>query len=189
MLTKSLQSCLTLCDPIDSSLPGSSVHSCPPGKDTWMGCCALLQGIFLTQGLNPCLLWLTHCRGILYHWATGEALVFLFSGLITICLKYLFPSPKAKMNLLSSILLDLSFLFVCFVFYPLKFQVPYNDRGSCHDRAFASRSARSPFSLTPQLTFFQVSGITMCYFLEYFSHFINLENSYVHLCSLWKLNV
>ena len=30
----------------------------------------LLQGIFLTQGSNPCLL---HCRQILYHWATWEA--------------------------------------------------------------------------------------------------------------------
>ena len=29
-----------------------------------MGCHALLQGIFLTQGLNPGLL---HCRQILYH--------------------------------------------------------------------------------------------------------------------------
>ena len=32
---------------------------CPwdsPGKNTRMGCRALLQGIFLTQGWNPCLL-------------------------------------------------------------------------------------------------------------------------------------
>ena len=35
-----------------------------------MGCHLFLQGIFLTQGLNPCLL---HCRQILYHWATREA--------------------------------------------------------------------------------------------------------------------
>ena len=35
-----------------------------------MGCCFLLQGIFLTQGLNPCLL---HCRWILDHWSTWEA--------------------------------------------------------------------------------------------------------------------
>ena len=27
-----------------------------PGKDTGVGCHFLLQGIFLTQGLNPCLL-------------------------------------------------------------------------------------------------------------------------------------
>ena len=34
----------------------------------------LLQGIFPTQGSNPCLLCLLHCWQILYHWATGEAL-------------------------------------------------------------------------------------------------------------------
>ena len=32
-----------------------------------MGCRALLKGIFLTQGLNPCLLCLLHCRQILYQ--------------------------------------------------------------------------------------------------------------------------
>ena len=38
-----------------------------------VGCHALVQGIFLTQGLNPCLLCLLRCKQILYHWATGEA--------------------------------------------------------------------------------------------------------------------
>ena len=41
---------------------------CPwnsPGKNTGVGCHALLQGIFLTQGLNPGLLCLLHCRQIL----------------------------------------------------------------------------------------------------------------------------
>ena len=33
------------------------------GKHTGVGCCALLQGIFSTQGLNPGPL---HCRQILY---------------------------------------------------------------------------------------------------------------------------
>ena len=37
------------------SLPGSSVHGDSPGKNNGVGCHALLQGIFLTQGLNPCL--------------------------------------------------------------------------------------------------------------------------------------
>ena len=40
---------------------------CPldfPGKDTGVGCHFLIQGIFLTQGLNPGLL---HCRQILYQ--------------------------------------------------------------------------------------------------------------------------
>ena len=46
------QSCLTLCDPMDCSSPGSSVHGDSPGKNTGVGCHALLQGIFPSQGLN-----------------------------------------------------------------------------------------------------------------------------------------
>jgi len=42
------QLCLPLCDPMDCSLPGFSVHGDSPGKNTGMGCHALLQGIFLT---------------------------------------------------------------------------------------------------------------------------------------------
>ena len=58
------QSCPTHCNPMDHSLPGSSVHGVSPGKNTGVGCHALLQGIFPTQGSNPGLL---HCRRILYH--------------------------------------------------------------------------------------------------------------------------
>ena len=43
-----------------------------PGKNTGVGCHALLQEIFLTQGWNLCLLPLLHCRRILYCWATRE---------------------------------------------------------------------------------------------------------------------
>jgi len=50
--------------PMDCSLLGSSVHGDSPGKNTGLGCHALLQGIFPTQGLNPDL-W--PCRQILYH--------------------------------------------------------------------------------------------------------------------------
>ena len=60
MPAKSLQLCLTLCDPMDSSLPGSSVHGDSPGKNTGMSDSVLLQGIFPTQGSNPCLLHLLH---------------------------------------------------------------------------------------------------------------------------------
>ena len=35
---------------------GSSVHGDSAGKNTGVGCHAFLQGIFLTQGSNPCLL-------------------------------------------------------------------------------------------------------------------------------------
>ena len=43
------QSCLTLCDPMDYRLQGSSIHGDSPGKNTSMGYHALLQGIFPTQ--------------------------------------------------------------------------------------------------------------------------------------------
>ena len=58
------QSCPALCDPMDCSVPGSSVHGDSPAKNTGEGCHALLQGIFLTEGSNSDLL---HCRHILYH--------------------------------------------------------------------------------------------------------------------------
>ena len=55
--------CLNLCNPMDYSPPGSSVHGDSPGKDTRVGCHALLQGIFSIQGLNPGL---QHWGQILY---------------------------------------------------------------------------------------------------------------------------
>ena len=57
------QWCPALCDPMDCSPPGSSVHGDLPGKNTGVGCHALLQGIFPTQVSNPDL---THCGWILY---------------------------------------------------------------------------------------------------------------------------
>ena len=60
-----------LCDPMDCSLPGPSVHGILKGKNTGVGCHVLLPRIFPTQGLIPRhLLSLLHCRRILYHWAT-----------------------------------------------------------------------------------------------------------------------
>ena len=54
------QSFPTLCDPTGVCPPGSSLHGDSPGKNTGVGCYALLQGIFWTQGWNPCLLHLLH---------------------------------------------------------------------------------------------------------------------------------
>ena len=58
------QSCLTLCDPMNCSLPGSSHPWDFPGNSTGVGCHFLFQGIFLTQGLNRGL---PHCSHILYQ--------------------------------------------------------------------------------------------------------------------------
>ena len=65
------QSCPTLCDPMDCRLPGSSVHGHSPGKNSGVGCLALLQRIFPIQGSNPGL---PHCRQILYQLNHREAL-------------------------------------------------------------------------------------------------------------------
>ena len=40
------QSCLTLCNPMDYSSPDSSVHGDSPGKNTGVGCHALLYKPF-----------------------------------------------------------------------------------------------------------------------------------------------
>ena len=53
------QSCLTLCDSMDYSLPGSSVHGIFQALVLEWICRFLLQGILLTQGSNPGL---PHCR-------------------------------------------------------------------------------------------------------------------------------
>ena len=68
VLCLDIQSCPTVLDtqscPMDCSPPGSSVHGYFPGKNTGMGCHALLQGIFPTQGSNQGLLLI---RRILYQ--------------------------------------------------------------------------------------------------------------------------
>ena len=55
-----LQSCPTLCDSMDCSAPGSSVHGFLQARITGVGCRFLFQGIFPTQGLNLYLLSLLH---------------------------------------------------------------------------------------------------------------------------------
>ena len=50
------QSCPTLCDPMDCSLPGSSVHRIFQARVLEWGCHFLLKGIFPTLGSNPGLL-------------------------------------------------------------------------------------------------------------------------------------
>ena len=50
---------------MDCSPPGSSVYGDSSGKNTGVGCHALLQGTFPTQGPNPRLL-------CLLHWQEGS---------------------------------------------------------------------------------------------------------------------
>ena len=58
MHANSLQSCLTLCDPMDCSPPGSSVQQDFPGKNTGVGCHGDLPGpgIKPTSLMSPALI-------------------------------------------------------------------------------------------------------------------------------------
>ena len=78
MHAKSLQLCLTLCNPMGCSPPGSSVHGDSPGKNTAVGCHALLQGIFPTQGLNWCLMSPAVAGGFFTTSATGSRILIIF---------------------------------------------------------------------------------------------------------------
>ena len=62
---KSLQSCLTFCNPMDCSPPGSSVHGIFQAKILEWVAIFLHQGIFLTWGSNLRLLCLLNCRQVL----------------------------------------------------------------------------------------------------------------------------
>ena len=64
MCANSLQSCPTLCDTMDCSLPRLLCPWDSPGKNTGVCCHFRLHGIFPTQELNPGFL---HCRQILYQ--------------------------------------------------------------------------------------------------------------------------
>ena len=70
MLCLGTQLCPTLCDPMDCSPPGSSVHGDSPGRNTGVGSLSLLQGIFPTQGSNPGL---PHWRQILHCLSLQES--------------------------------------------------------------------------------------------------------------------
>ena len=93
MCAKSLQSCLTLCDPMDHNLPGSSVHGILQARILKWIAMPHLQGIFLTQGLNLHLFCLLHWSvGSLYQCHPGSPFICLFlysfrtsSILLTIC--------------------------------------------------------------------------------------------------------
>ena len=100
------QSCLTSCDPIDCSLPGSSVHGDSPGKNTGVRNLSSLQGIFPTQGSNPGL---PHCGQILPSEPPGKPKNIGVGSLSL--LQGIFPTQESNQDLLScrQILYQLSY--------------------------------------------------------------------------------
>ena len=74
-----VQLCPTVCNTMGFSLLGSYNH----GKlqERQAGCHSIFQGIFQTQGLNPCLL---HCRWILYHLSYQGSLFFTLQNSVSL---------------------------------------------------------------------------------------------------------
>ena len=67
------QACPTLCNHLDCSPPGSSVHGIFQARILKGVAISSSQGIFLIQGSNPHLLCLLYCRKILHplsHWGS-----------------------------------------------------------------------------------------------------------------------
>ena len=67
------QSCMTLCDLVDCSLPGSSLYGFPR-QEYWSGLPFPTPGNLPDPGIEP---WhLLHCRWILYHFTIWESLIY-----------------------------------------------------------------------------------------------------------------
>ena len=77
MLYLVAQSCPTLYDPMDCSPLGSSAHGDSPGKNTGVGCHALLQRIF--QRRDRTQVSRTACR-FFTVWATRKAYIYILGG-------------------------------------------------------------------------------------------------------------
>ena len=84
--TKSRQWCLTLCNAMNCSLPGSSVHGILQARILGVTCHFLLQGIFLIQGSNPCLLHFLRWQVdslLLTPWGSPESFIQVIIYMIT----------------------------------------------------------------------------------------------------------
>ena len=86
-----------LWDPMDCSLPDSSVHGILQARILEWVACSLLHGIFPTQGVNPGL---PHCRWIFFFtvWATRDPKNTGVGSLYL--LWWIFPTQELKQGLL-----------------------------------------------------------------------------------------
>ena len=85
------QSCLTLCNPMDCSLPGSSFQGILQARILEWVAMSTSRGIFPTQGLSPGLL---HCRQIPYclsyqgssNWDVTQSGMVIWTGILHLLL-------------------------------------------------------------------------------------------------------
>ena len=89
------QSCPTLCDPMDCSPPGSSVHGILQARILEWLATPSSRGSSSTQGSNPGFL---HCRQILYH-LSHQGSPFPVTGELYSLVWFWIESPYAKVFL------------------------------------------------------------------------------------------
>ena len=77
MYPQLLQSCPTLCNPVDCSPPGFSVHGDSPGKNTRVGCHVLPPGDLHDPGIKPASPALQADSLLLSHWGRPQDFVYL----------------------------------------------------------------------------------------------------------------
>ena len=115
------QLCPTLCNAIDGSLPGSSIHGILQVRIMEWVCHFLLQGIFQPQGSNAGLL---HCRWILYPLSyQGSPTQVLRILLLLKHLFYYYRKIPEIVSLTGSVILIYSFTF------PYLSRFPYLQNG------------------------------------------------------------
>ena len=91
------QLCLTFCNPMDCSPPGSPVCGDSPGTNTGVSCHVLLHGIFPTQESNPGL---QHCRWILYCLShQGSPCLYYICSMYMVLLQHPFPIVVFRVSL------------------------------------------------------------------------------------------
>ena len=147
----------------DSATPWTPARLlCPwdsPDKNTPVGCHALLWGIFLIQGQNPCLL---HCRQVLYHLSNQG-------------------SPKCY-QYLSALLLSLANI----IRFWIPLSVTW---GTFAHSQFCFPASVSSSPLIPRLTLLRWIQIIIALFVDGFSEVETTDNrttkSRVTLPSLW----
>ena len=108
----SFQLCPTPCKPMDCSPPGvlPGMRWDSLGKSTGVGCHVFLQGIFLIQGLNLCLL------GLL-HWQAGSLTLVLPGKPYGQNIISNYRANKANINITYETVHNLSFrLFLWYIF-------------------------------------------------------------------------
>ena len=96
------QSCLILCNPVGCGLPGSSVHGDSPGKNTGVGCHAVLVAFspYPTCPLNISYFSWFHRHTVLFLAFAHPYIISALNTVLCMCLTPIHPLRHTQMSLL-----------------------------------------------------------------------------------------